>query len=213
MNPNPPGQMDLFELTVRILCDTRPPGAADGVFLCCQTRDNQDSALDEAVELLRGGFVPRLLMLDSKPKSGYPGYRSWREALLERGVDAEAIEGVPLDDVPMLNTLVESEATVAFAKARGYRTLYVVSAPFHLPRAFMTLATVALRRYPELRIHARPGRTLPWGEQAVHSQGSLSDARSGLIRSEGERIHKYHEKGDLGSPEDILAYLDRRDDV
>ena len=115
-----------------------------------------------------------------------------------------------IDDNLSLNTLVESETLIGYAKQNGYSSLFVVAPPFQQLRAFMTAVTVALREYPELLLYSYPAVAMPWREEVVHSQGTLKATRSELIHAEFERIDTYQNKGDLASFEDVLAYLNNR---
>ena len=74
--------MKLFEIAVRAFCDVRAGDTADAVFLYSQTEDNQSSLLWAAQQLLEQGRVKRILITDSGPRSGYPGYAAWEEAFL-----------------------------------------------------------------------------------------------------------------------------------
>ncbi len=154
----------------------------------------------------------RVLLMHTGPLSGYPGFKAWQQALHTVGMGDLQIEGVTgVSDSDILHTLIEAEALVQFALERGYRSLHVVSPPFHQPRAFMTAVTAALRHYPDLKLYSYPGVALPWQAEVAHSQGQVRGSRSDLIGGELERIRKYNAKGDLASVEEVLAYLNRRD--
>ena len=55
----------------------------------------------------------------------------------------------------------------------------------------MTSVTVAIKNYPGLLIYGYTGKSLPWLDNVVHSQGTTSGTRKDLIKSEFERILKY----------------------
>jgi hypothetical protein len=193
-----------------VLCDTPPPTVTDGAYLFGQTEDNQESVFAAAGQLLTAMRTRRVLLPHTEPMSGYPGFRAWQQALQGQGIGNPQMEGVTGITSAILHTLIEAEALVRFAKARGYGSLYVVAPPFHQPRAFMTAVTVALREYPDLQLYSFPGAALPWQAEVTHSQGQARGARSELIAGELERIRKYHDKGDLASVEAVLDYLDKR---
>jgi hypothetical protein len=201
----------MIELLLQTLCDLPPATPADGAYLFGQTVDNQTSVFRTGVDLIQRQQARRLLIADSVSRSGYPGFAAWYQALMDLGLKTDKIRGVPTHSFPILHTLTEATALVRYAKAEKMRTIFVVAAPFHQLRAFMTTVTVALQKFPELRIYNRPGQALPWHETVRHSQGSLECQRSELIYSELERIERYQVKGDLASPEQILAYLSQRD--
>ena len=200
-----------IELLIRILCDTRPDGPADGAYLYCTTVDNQASIFKVARVLVSHEIVARIFILDAQAMSGYPGAVQCQRRLLEFGLLAEQIDYVPYGDAESINSLVESQALVRFAKDRKMRSLILVSPPFHQLRAFMTAATVALKEHPELAIFSHPGAAMSWMESVAHSQGTLQAQRRQLIQEELIRIHTYQDKGDLARFEAVLDYLNRRD--
>jgi hypothetical protein len=201
----------MFELVTRVLCDLAPETAVAGAYLFGQTNHNQVSVLQVAPDLLAQSLASKILLMGTGPLSGYPGFETWRDRLLDHGVAAGQIERVEIDDPTSLNTLIEAQALIRFAKRKGYNSLMVVAAPFHQVRAYMTTVTVALREYPQVPIYSYPGLTLPWHEEVLHSQGTTRGTRRDLIQGELERINRYQAKGDLASFEEVVRYLDRRD--
>jgi hypothetical protein len=131
--------------------------------------------------------------------------------LRKYGISENQIDGVITEKTPTLNTLIEAEAMVRFAKSKGFRSLYIVAPPFHQFRAFITSVSVVLREYPELQVYSFPGETLPWDEKVVHSQGLVSGSRWSLINGEIERIVRYQEKGDLIPFNEVINYLNGRE--
>ena len=203
--------MKSHELLTRVLCDTSPSFKVDGAFLFSQTENNQESVFITATQLVKDALVSKILLMKTSPMSGYPGYLNWKEELETKGISEWELEGVPSSETTSLNTLIESRALIRFSKLNGYKTLFVVSSPFHQLRALMTAVTVAIQEYPALRIYSKPGSALSWPETVRHSQGTLSGTRSKLVWSEMERIEKYQKKGDLGTFDSVLTYLDLRD--
>lgn len=202
-----------IELITRILCDTRPDKPLDGAYLYCMTVENQESPFRAARRLIRHDITRRILILEADAMSGYPGAVQYRKGLEDAGLTAEQIGNVPAGGLSSINTLIESEAMVRFAKEKGLDDLIVVSSPFHQLRAFMTAVTVGLRIYPGLKIYSYPGAPLPWLETAVHSQGTLQTPRRQLIHEELARINTYQKKGDLARVETVLEYLNGRDQI
>ncbi len=202
---------DTIELLTRALCDLRPKNPTNGAYLYCQTISNQQSIFKAALSLLNNSLTYKILILNTKAKSGYPGFTEWKQQLQQLGLYEEQIEGVINKETSMLNTLIESEAIIRFAKQHSYRSLFVVAPPFQQLRAFMTAVTVALREYPELLIYSYPGVAMSWQEEVIHSQGTLKAKRRDLIQEELERVEKYYSKGDLASPGQVLSYLNKRE--
>ena len=201
---------ETLELLTRTLCDLRPKASTNAAYLYCQTKGNEQSVFHAARFLLNNSVSSKILILQTKAKSGYPGFAEWSHQLQELGLPMREIEGIKIEETAGINTLVESEALIRFAKQQGYSSLFVVSPPFHLLRAFMTAVTVAIKEYPELLIYSYPGVTLPWQEEVAHSQGALRATRCDLIHEEFERIDKYQNKGDLASYKQVLSYLNNR---
>jgi len=203
--------MALNELSIRVLCDIRAKITVDGAVLYSQTKDNQNSVILAAKNILYNKLAKKILFIKSGPISGYPGFSTWTSELNKLGIQSNDMVGVELMKTNSLNTLIESQAFINYAVQKKYRSLYVVSSPFHQLRAFMTLVTVALRYYPDLLIFSYSGISLPWSDKVVHSQGTLLGARKDLIKAEFERIEKYKQKGDLSSETKIIEYLNKRD--
>lgn len=205
--------MKTYELITRILCDSKPETKTDATFLFSQTADNQKSVFLTAQSLLENNLTQSILIIDTTPKSGYPGFILCQEGLKEQGISEDQIQGVPVAGTPILHTLIESEALIRFVQSKGYKQLTVVSSPFHQLRAFITTVTVALREYAELKIYSQAGYALSWMEKVFHSQGTLSGSRSQLIWDGMKRIETYQKKGDLASFDTVLEYLSNRDNA
>jgi hypothetical protein len=205
--------MPLIELLIRALYDPLPEVPVDGAYLFGQTVDNEQSVFATAVDLVSQHQTRQLLIPDSVPRCGYPGFRAWQQALIGLGLRDTTITGISTASYPTLNTLIEATAVVGYAKQKSISSIFVVSPPFHQLRAFMTTVSVALQEFPELQIYNRVGIALPWHETVFHSQGTLECTRSDLIHSELERIERYQAKGDLAAAEAVLEYINRRDSL
>jgi len=203
--------MAMNELSIRVLCDVRAETTVDGAVLYSQTKDNQNSVIFAAKHILYNKLAKKILLIKSEPISGYPGFSTWTGELNKLGIQSNDIVGVQLMKTNSLNTLTESQAIINYAAQKKYRSLYVVSSPFHQLRAFMTLVTVALRDYPDLLIFSYTGISLPWLAKVAHSQGTLLGTRKDIINAEFERIEQYKQKGDLSSEAEIIEYLNKRD--
>lgn len=201
----------IIELLTRALCDSLPTQSVDGAYLSCATRDNQASVFPMAKLLLDQSLAAQTLILNAGALSGYPGVDQCREALIKTGIPPHQIQFVPLNAPTSLNTLIESQALIRFARKCAFKSLIVVSPPFHQLRAFMTAVTVALQEYPDLALYSCPGKPLPWLESAIHSQGILKAPRRQLIQEELARIRKYQDKNDIATCEDVIDYLAHRD--
>lgn len=197
------------ELLHRIFSDPLPV-ASDAAYLFGQTPDNQGSVFQRAKQLVDNAQTRMLLIPGTGPMSGYPGQEFWLQRLM-LDVAPALLQPVPMGATDSLNSLIEAQGVVRYAKAQAFQSLLVVAAPFHQQRAVMTIITVALQEYPQLQVYSAPGVPMSWQTQVVHSQGQLQGRRHELIDSELERIDKYAAKGDLASREVVLAYLRQRD--
>jgi hypothetical protein len=200
-----------IELWLRIFADVRPTEIADAAYLYAETEPNQESVFAAGRDLIERKQVRRLLISDCSAKSGYLGAAAYRAAMIARGIPDAVIDEVPMEPTEILHTGIEADKTVQFAKARGYQRLLVVSVPFHQERAFISVATAALREYPSLRVHSHPGAPQPWDEVVTHSQGKLRGTRAELIAEELKRIDTYTARGYLLPRSAVLEYLRRRD--
>jgi hypothetical protein len=201
----------LIELLIRTLCDTVLDIQADSAYLFAQTVDNQESVFDAGVDLVNQQRAKQLLIPDSIPQGGYPGFQAWHQELMGYGVRETKIIGVSTASFSTLNTLVEAKALVRYAQENNITRVFIVASPFQQLRAFITTVSVLLRVFPELRVYNRVGTALPWDETVVHSQGTLQGKRSELIQGELDRIDRYRRKGDLVSEDEVFRYLRWRD--
>ena len=199
-----------IELLLRVLCDVLPP-RADAAYLFAETEPNQESVFAAGRQLLDEGRTGKLLISDCGPKSGYVGATAYRQAMSRHGIPPEAIEEVPMEPTEILHTGIEAEAIVRHAQTKGYEKLIVVSIPLHQERAFINVASVALQKYPSLKLYSLPGRAQPWDEVVIHSQGVQKATRAEWIAAEQERIDRYTAQGDLLPRQRVLEYLRTRD--
>lgn len=201
----------MIELLIRVLCDLDPKIEAEGAYLFGQTADNQLSVFETGVNLVRQRQAKQVLIPDSAPQSGYPGFQAWHQALSASGLEEADVVGIPIAPCSGLNTLTEAEALVRYAVSNGMNRIFVVATPFHQLRAFITTVSVVSREFPDLRVYNRVGTALAWHEAVLHSQGVLQCTRSELIHTEMARIERYRRKGDLVSADQVLSYLQWRD--
>ncbi len=99
-----------------------------------------------------------------------------------------------------------------FAKKQGWKSLIVTVPPLHQVRAFISTVSAAIKYYPELKVYSMPAEALPWTEEVIHSQSAPRARRRAQFSGELAKLAKYWKKGDHSSPDEILDYLDRRDE-
>lgn len=200
------------ELLLRILCDPLPQTGVDVVYLFGQTPDNESSAIQRGLELLKAGLAPLLAIPSGQPVSGYPGFEAWHQKLVQSGIDSNRIIKLSVDHPHhQMTTLDEANSLIGFALKSDWQKIIIISPPFHQLRSFITSVSTALRSYKNLRIYNAVGESLDWLGTALHFQGKLIAKRTTLIHEEWQRLEKYHQKGDLVSLEEILEYLNQRD--
>ncbi len=194
------------------------PPKPDLLYLFGQTEKNQDAVLDTDVVNALGEDVPVALTGDDGTEaSGYPGFSAWKGKLEAGGIAKERVIGIksfytdPADGKFKGNTFTEAQALVRYAKKRNFKNVVITASRWHMPRSFVSAVSVALREYPELRIYLLHGKELAWDESSVHSQGKTSGRRLDFMADEMKRLVDYMNKGDLASPDKVIAYLDWRD--
>ena len=202
---------DLQIFTALALRDSDPGLGFNMAYLFSETDDNRFSVFLGVRNLLWVGLTQNVAIPDNYTNPGYSGFAEWYRALRLEGIPDTA--GIfPLTVSGNLNTFSEAQALVRYARDHMFTNVCIVAPPFHMPRAFMSAISVAVREYPELKIYSKPGYVSDWWHEVVkHSQGIVSGTRAELIVSEQERIARYQEKGDLLSFVEIFRYLANRD--
>ncbi len=216
----------VFQLLTRVMTDSDlnhlncPPKTI--VYLVSQTEDNGDSVLDRAGDFV--ATVRRAAMLKTAVVCGYPGFDRWFNLMGGNdenfGDPMTTWKFLELHEVPnaqefeekgQANTLTEMIGLARTAKERGWKQVILISAPFHQLRSFVTLVSVARTVYPKLKVYNAVGCEVDWQEKVIHSQGKATGTRVEILMRELENIQKYHQKGDLLGPDEILDYLNKRD--
>ncbi|MBI2096552.1 MAG: hypothetical protein HYT40_00090 [Candidatus Sungbacteria bacterium] len=192
----------LVKLQVLVQADTGPANTSV-LYLFGQTTDNEQSVLKSSADLLRAGIVKMVAIPDGKNAPGYAGYSRWADWLLEQGFPRPYRVLVTVGN---LNTFSEAGALVREAKEQGWQDIFITASPFHQLRVFISTVSVALSKYPQLRAWNRVGAPLDWAASARHSQGVLVGSRTSFVASEWARIARYHKKGDLLPPSEVLSY-------
>jgi len=146
---------------------------------------------------------------------GYPGHKNWENRLIKMGITKESIVKIEPDYNVYFSTLGESRGLVKYCKKNGIKKVSVTSAPFHQTRTLIS-GVSALIDYDatDIKLYSIPGKSLPWTEDVVHSQGSTKGSvREILINEELPRIIEYQIGGDvpLRPLGEIIEYLNQRD--
>lgn len=153
----------------------------------------------------------KIYILDSPVGlSGYQGFLETKKLVIDSGIDESRIYPIKFRyaESGMVNTLNESQNLVNFLREKNINKILIVTATFHLPRAFLSLVSCN----SNLIIGClRTSYINDWNKQEyVHSQGTCKGTINDLFSGEISRIYRYHKKKDLISIKKALKYLDDR---
>lgn len=201
--------LHFFQLWPMVLADHKPDGRGSSAmaYLFANTVDNVSSQAKRAVLLAKEGRTNCIGICEGSTANGYPGFAYYVDELRRGGLRND-FPIVPLQVHGNVNTLSEARALVAWmGLCEG--DLDIITPAFHLLRAFMTIVTQVRKEGIARRVYAVVGTTLPWDEEALHSQGALRATREDLILSEFARLAEYQapEKGGMLPPGEVIKYL------
>lgn len=208
---------DVFRLTALVANDWAPDNALSVAFLHGNTPDNELSIQRAGWTLLKERKVDSLVLVGGdepyrppgKPHRpiAFSGGRAWKEWFIQQGVHSRQIIFLPQPELS--HTATESKAFALYAREQGLTDAYLVAAPFHLLRCFVSTVSQCLAHYPKLRIWCRPGARQRWFEGGVTSQGHLGGTRiHDFMEMEWARLTKvYRNEFDLLPPQRIFEYL------
>ena len=91
--------------------------------------------LDRTLELFRGGSFPSVVVSGGVGKEGYDEAAVMRDYLVARGVPAERI----ILDSHGDTTLASAQNIARIARERNFKSVFIVSQYFHIPRAKLAL--------------------------------------------------------------------------
>ena len=111
--------------------------------------------LDRTLELFRGGFFPSIIVSGGTGKEGFDEAAVMRDYLISHGVPASAVITESHGDT----TFASAVNTARIAKERGFKSVFVVTQYFHVPRA-----RLALRNCNITDIHSAHARFFEWGD-------------------------------------------------
>ncbi len=203
----------LSELQTRVFADHKRLPITEAIYVFQETVENQYSPLRTAAELWSKKLVKTILVCDGETDHGAAGFEFCKKYLMKLCVPEDVIMAILMPPEVNVNTLSEAQYLVRFAKELEWYNIFISGVPFHQLRAFMITVSVVLREYPDLKVYSKVGEPLNWQEHVRHSQGVVEGTRSSLIGMEYLAILRYQKKRDIVSCEEVLAYLDRRDQV
>lgn len=216
-----PDPREVLRLTTLALADWSPFETVDGAYLFGHTPDNEASIVEMGASLYNFGKARKVLLCGGGPytppncppdtKCAYSGAYEWRRQLLQKDVDNKDIIDIPR---PLLShTGTEAALFAKFAKEQGWQTAYIVAWPAHMLRAFANMVAAVNRFYPDLLVWCKPGGPLPWGRDALSSQGTVEGNRfTTVMNGEWDRLNVlYNNEFDLAGQDEIHEYVVRRE--
>ncbi len=219
---------DLFRFLTVVNNDDQPTEPTEAAYLFGNSRDLEEPILMSGARLIEAKKTKRLVVLQLQPGyyvgpshrvDTYADFPAWREKLLELGVEDNQILPVlsdpaekPGEQPPLSHTHPEAKNFVEMARAAGWKNVHVIGCPYHVPRCFTNTVTFVERRQLPLRVYAAPSINQPWFGAAELQQGLTVAPRYEGILGEWNRLNKWHEKGDLISCEEVLRYIEHRNE-
>ena len=204
----------LVELAVRVLSDELP-AEVDALYAFCQTESNERAPLEKLGELSEIHSQALILISgeDGSRNCGWAGHKHFGEKLRSVGIPSTRRVLVPFPHTEhQINTLNESMALVQFCHTNQVGRIIVISPPFHQLRCVLSVLSCISRSAHgrKIDVYSSPAASHSWHEEVFHSQGKLQGTRASMVRSEIDRLWKYHLKGDLMHPLSALRMLNDR---
>jgi hypothetical protein len=181
----------------------------DAIYVVAEALDNACATLVDAYELYSAGIPIAIAGWDTN-KFGYPGYRAYRQGLVELGVCEEDIVVIPPVDLEHGNTHTEALAFAKYVGEVGWKSVAIVAPTVHQPRAFLTMLAAILEAKLEVRLYNIIA-SQPWNTSVTHSQGKVSGTMEELLEGEMKRIRDYSNNGHVALGEEVFRYLRWRD--
>ena len=135
---------------------TDHPGRAD-VALVLGNQVNPDGSpsprlkarLDTAVEWYRQGYFPTIIVSGATGREGVPEGSAMKLYLVDKGIPGNAV----LVDDQGVDTLASAKNTSALLHERGWKSVFVITQYFHVPRTKLALSKCGIS--PLYHAHAR----------------------------------------------------------
>lgn len=165
----------------------QPLAHADVIFLAAGDGMNR---VPYAAKLYRDGYAPTIAVTSGDTRHDYGSATAsiLGEALVKEGVPQSALI---LEDTA-LNTKEEAERMLEIMKERNFKSVLIVTSPYHQYRAFLTWLAAMKRASTSVML--------------VNAPAPLS-LREDLLAQEFKRIETYRAQGDVASYEEGVDYL------
>ncbi len=124
----------------------RPLAKADALVVLGGAKSYRER-VRRAAELWRQGLAPAVVINDDRSQLGWSNADERNLTARERTARFLARSGVPARDIQVLpaqtdNTFDEAVALLRYARTRGFRSLILVTSPYHSRRALRTFDAV-----------------------------------------------------------------------
>lgn len=182
--------VDLFRLATLVQTDVVPRKMANAAYLFGHTKQCERPILETGAMLFKSDMAENLyvcMLAAGYPHNGpkdnptYRDFYAWQRELMALGVPLLCIYPIgsprptsPEEKFPVSHTGTEAERLVLLARDRGWQSIFVVSHPMHLLRAFTQTVGFVLKEYPTLRVYARTAPPQSWHAHATLNQGVTS---------------------------------------
>ncbi len=199
---------DIYEATLLVLTD-KLPQQTDALFLHGRSYGDDEGLFELVSQLYKDGRIKSVIIPGtdgrrhgaSIPGEAWPGQKAWMKKLKELGVDK-----VHLSD-PGYNTRTETDSFLKASSEKGWKSVAVLTQPHQILRAMLGTVKSMEERNTWIRVYALIPPNTSWGSEVFGSQGEKSLPRIDHIKEELVRIHRYQEKGDLASFEQLFMYI------
>ncbi|MEK7067220.1 MAG: ElyC/SanA/YdcF family protein [Patescibacteria group bacterium] len=163
--------------------------------------------IQHVAKVFRLAHGARCIVLNGLPEyeTGLAGYQFWKRAFMTQYLIPEThIRATRF----ARHTHEEALEFIDIARKEGFRSVAIVTLPFHLPRAFLTsLAVCAQYNYP-LQLLPSTFWGINWHEEVIHRSiaGEMGPtSRLGRFASECARIIEYRRRMEAGDSAYAIA--------
>jgi vancomycin permeability regulator SanA len=112
-----------------------------------------EARLDRTVELYRAGYFPMVIASGAKGKEGHDEAVVMKNYLVAQGIPSSQV----IVDSQGYTTFASAKNTAAIAKQQKFRSVFVVSQYFHIPRS-----KLALQRFGIATIYTARAHIIEW---------------------------------------------------
>lgn len=196
---------NIDRLAIRVLSDSIP-NHKNRTFYCFAHNDINIECMAKSVKNIINDN-DKIFILDNKSKmSGVSNSSIVSKQYEFFNINTNKI---PYDK-DSINTKIESNAVIEWAKKNNIKDLIICAPPFHILRAFMTIVSSAIDINYKINIYTLSGLVDNWRKITISHQGLNKTSFNNFIKLELDRISIYNKKGDIKNANIIWDYLMRR---